>query len=120
MQSSWLKNTLKKNSCQENNPTPEEPEKEYASKEVGIIGEDTATGFLKSANYKANPSSGNWFQAQELDFTNTDAIDLDIQAGNFKNGTNFVGKLYLTKTGNIVTMNYKVLDELATLPPVSR
>ena len=101
----------------ENDPKPEEPA--YVWKEVGVVSEDTATGFLEGANYKANPNSNNWFQAQEIDLSLNKEVDINIQAGNFKNGTNFVGKLKLIKNDNLVTMNYKVLDELSTLPDVS-
>lgn len=91
---------------------------EYIWKEIGVTKTDSATGFLEGFNYNVNPKANNWFQAQELNFEDKNEINLNIQAGNFKNKTNFVGTITLTKTDNKVTMNYKVLDSL-TLPDTS-
>lgn len=95
----------------------EEPEVEYEWRLVGKVGDDSATGF-GTDNYSAFTKGGNWFQAQHLNFAGLNEIVLDIQAGNFKNGTNFIGKVTLIKDGNKYTMNYKVNDNKDVLPSV--
>ncbi len=88
----------------------EEPEEEFTYEwiPVGTVGEDSATGFGREGtlNYRSFKKGNNWFQAQKVDFSNTDSITLDIQAGNFKNKTNFVGEVTLTKNGNEYTIEY--------------
>lgn len=63
-------------------------------------GEDSATGYDPNGKIKAK---GNWFMYNTLDVAAMEVGDtqtFDVQAGNDKNGTNFVGTYTVTKVAD--------------------
>ena len=77
------------------------------------VGEDSATGY--DSDGRITPK-GNWFMYNTVDAADMDIYDsvtFNIQAGQYKNGTNFVGTYTVVKVGSdkyVITYNIKELD----------
>ena len=68
---------------------------------------------------EAFSKGNNWFVGQNVKLADGKTLTLDVQAGNFKNGTNFIGTITLTRSGDEVAVTYAVNDDrLSELPDV--
>lgn len=93
-------------------------EPEYVWDSGTSCGSDTATGYgRKNNNSKAYKAGGNWFLAQRISIADGESQMMDIQAGNPKNGTNFIGTVTLTRKGNEYTVHYALNDDVMSELP---
>lgn len=88
-------------------PPVVEPEYEWVQ-----TGSDSATGY--DPHHKVEGGKKSWFMYNEVEVSNWevgDSEEFDIQAGNYKNGTNFVGTYTVTKTEKGFVISYELNDE---------
>lgn len=79
---------------------------------------DSCTGYGKTIGLKDTLVGNSWFVEQTLNAAGEYPLDLDIIAGNPKNGPNIVGTLTVNKETDGYKLNYKFEEQAKPADPV--